>query len=112
MTDKQAVPLMPCPFCGKEPSHVECMEYGSFAVWCYCGATGPRHEDADAHADSLQAWDGTAALWNNRHVVIPAITREALREALDPRYAKTGPLVWHEDKIIAALERLGVKIGE
>jgi hypothetical protein len=75
--------LLPCPFCKKAPSHVECMDIGmlgiehKYAVMCYCGAQGP-----EAVGQSPERVERKAAkLWNRRALPsLAELERDAGRE--------------------------------
>lgn len=91
MTDKQAVPLLTAKFLHEyDPTDIDCR------------ATLQRCLNAIASGDAQ---------------VIPRITREALRGALrealgSQLHYTTGHQFFDEVRIIAALKRLGIEVGE
>lgn len=81
---KERASLLPCPFCGKQPSHVECMDIGmlgiehKYVVLCYCDARGP--ESIGTRPKSVER--KAARLWNARAAQPVRVSREALENAL------------------------------
>ena len=112
--------LLPCPFCKKAPSHVECMDIGmlgiehKYAVTCYCGAQGPEAVGQNPKRVERKA----AKLWNRRALPSHAeLERDAgrLDWLVSRGYwfggSRDGELVWlmrlggSEDELI--IERVG-----
>lgn len=60
--------LLPCPFCGEEPSHTERMTLTTYRVICYCDAMGPEVEQIDEGRRYEERGIKAANLaWNTRY---------------------------------------------
>jgi Lar family restriction alleviation protein len=88
------VPLLPCPFCGGRAQGAS----GSSSIWIRCVDCGA---SSDENRESEEA---TIAAWNRRAVVVPAITREALLQALG------GDTPVNFEQFIDALAKFGVEV--
>lgn len=110
MTDKQAVPLLPCPFCGwHDVRHVQkALNDSVRRHWPQCSRCRCRLDDYKAPIPDPEPWRAESTVsdkWNTRATPSARITREALREALDD-----GTDIWSIDDIIDALRRLGIEV--